>query len=244
MSYQAWRIVLLVVASVASAPDDSALANEKSDKSAVAMTSNVVTSKTASTGSSGLELAQQHLPQLLPLLNYLRTHEPTQYEKAVRDLDRAAKRLEAQQRRGDDFHDVALRQWQTRGRIDLLKAKLKVRPSEADRKRLLVEMQQLREIEVERLRLEFEVLAERQRMLSARVTQAEVAVKRANEQMDELNQSINRLNSQKIDSDWPAYRRAAGLERDADNSKKSNSLENSKPAQGAKASDRENGSSL
>jgi hypothetical protein len=244
MSYQVWRLVFLFVGSVAFFSNEPAEANDKSDSASVALATNAGTSNTAPVGSSGLELAQRHLPQLLPLLNYLRTNEPAQYEKAVRDLDRAAKRLEAQQRRGDEFHDLALRQWQTRGRIDLLKAKLKVRPSDSDRKRLLVEMQLAREIEVERLRLESEALAERQRVLSARVTQAEVAVKRASEQMDELNQTIQRLSSQKIDADWPAYRRAAGLERDTDNTKKSNSLENSKPAQGAKASDRENGSSL
>ena len=159
--------------------------------------------------SAGVQLARQHLAELLPLLSHLRVHEPAQYDKAIRELDRAAKRLESQQRRGGEFYDLALLQWQSRGRIDLLKAKLRVRPSESDRKRLLAEMRSLREVEIERLRLEWEVLSERQRMLAARVSQAESAAKRAKEQMEELNQSMERLTSQQIDSDWPVYRRAA-----------------------------------
>jgi len=194
--------------------------------------------------SPGVQLARRHLVDLLPLLSHLRTHEPAQYEKAIRELDRAAKRLESQQRRGDAFYDVALRQWQSRGRIDLLKAKLRVRPSDSDRKRLLAEMRLLREVEIQRLRLEFEVLSERQRMLAARVSQAESAALRAREQMEELNHSIERLTSQQIDSDWPIYRRAAGLDRESDSAKKLNKPANSKPNQGVKASDTDTGSSL
>lgn len=194
--------------------------------------------------SPGMQLARRHLAELLPLLSHLRVHELAQYDKAIRELDRAAKRLESQQRRGGELYDVALRQWQSRGRIDLLKAKLRVRPSESDRKRLLVEMRSLREVEIERLRLEWEVLSERQRMLAARVSQAESAAKRAKEQMEELNQNIERLTSQQIDSDSPVYRRAAGLDREPDSVKKLNKPANSKTNQGAKASDTDDGSSL
>ena len=194
--------------------------------------------------SPGVQLARRHLAELLPLLSHLRVHEPIQYDKAIRELDRAAKRLESQERRGGEFYDVALRHWQSRGRIDLLKAKLRVRPSESDRKRLLAEMRSLREVEIERLRLEWEILSARQRMLAARVSQAESAAKRAQEQMEELNQNIQRLTSQPIDSDSPAYRRAAGLDREPDSAKKLNKPANSKPNQGAKASNTDNGSSL
>jgi len=194
--------------------------------------------------SPGVQLARRHLAELLPLLSHLRAHEPAQYDKAIRELDRAAKRLESQQRRGDAFYDLALLQWQSRGRIDLLKAKLRVRPSESDRKRLLAEMRSLREVEIQRLRLECEVLSERQRMLAARVSQAESAALRAREQMEELNHSIERLTSQRIDSDWPVYRRAAGLDRESAAAKKPNKPANSKPNQGVRASDTDNGSSL
>lgn len=194
--------------------------------------------------SPGVQLAQQHLVDLLPLLTHLEAHEPAQYDKAIRELDRAAKRLEMQQRRGGEFYDVALRQWQSRGRIDLLKAKLRVRPSETDRKRLLAEMRVLREVEVERLRLELESLAQRQQVLATRVAQAEAAAKRTREQMEELNQDIQRLASQKIDSDWPVYRRAAGLDRESESSKKPSKTETNKPNQGAKASGSDSGSSL
>jgi len=173
-----------------------------------------------SVDSPGVELARQHLKALLPLLSHLRTHEPEQFEKAIRELDRAAKRLESQQRRGDEFYQIALQQWQSRGRIDLLKARLRVRPTDSDRNTLLAEMQRLREIEIERLRLEVETVIERQKMLAVRAAQAEAASKRTAEQLDELNQNIQRLTAQRIDSDWPVYRRAAGLDREPESAKK------------------------
>lgn len=194
--------------------------------------------------SPGVQLARRHLAELLPLLSHLRAHEPAQYDKAIRELDRSAKRLESQRRRGGEFYDLALLQWQSRGRIDLLKAKLRVRPSESDRKRLLAEMRSLREVEIQRLRLEWEVLSERQRMLAARVAQSESAALRTREQIEELDRNIERLTSQQIDNDWPVYRRAAGLDREADSSKKSNKPANSKPNQGVRTSDTDHGSSL
>jgi len=170
--------------------------------------------------SPGVELARRHLKELLPLLAHLRAYEPEQFEKAIRELDRAAKRLESQQRRGADFYDKSLQQWQSRGRIDLLKARLRVRPTESDRKALLAEMQRLRKVEIERLQLEVDAVSERQRMLALRVAQAEAASLRAGEQIDELNQNIERLAAQRIDGDWPVYRRAAGLDREPEATKK------------------------
>jgi chromosome segregation ATPase len=225
-------LVLLCVCAV------NSFANDQTQKATVGKggieDATVRNDSVADADSPGVQLARQHLAELLPLLSHLRTHEPGQYDKAIRELDRAAKRLETQQRRGNEFFDVALRQWQSRGRIDLLKAKLRIRPSESDRKRLLAEMQSLREVEVERLRLEWEVLAQRQQALAARVAQAEAASKRAEEQMEELNQNIQRLSSQQIDDDWPPYRRAAGLDRDPESAKKSNKAETIKPNPSAK----------
>ncbi len=175
--------------------------------------SQTATQDDESTLGPGERLAAEHLPDLLPMLTFLRDEEPKQYARAVRDLDRAASRLEIQQRRGPRFYDVALRQWQARGRIDLIRARLKVRPTEADRGRLLVEMQRLRKIELERLRLDDEALRRREAIYVQRAEQARAAVQRSRRQIDFLQQSIERLEAEPLTKQSPAYLRAAGLDR-------------------------------
>jgi hypothetical protein len=159
---------------------------------------------------SGWKLAQQHLPELLPVLVYLRDHAPERYQRAIRELDRAVKRLEAQRRRGPAFYDVALRQWQVRGQIDLIKARLKVRPTTGDRQLLLTQMQSLREIELERLRLDREVIVQRETANAQRLTQATELAERLKGQRDELDRAIERLHSEPMDATTPAYLKSIG----------------------------------
>jgi len=160
--------------------------------------------------SPGIELAERHLPELVPVLGHLRDHEPQQYAKAIADLDRAAKRLEIQSRRGEPFFDAALRQWQARGRVDLLKARVRVRPSEADFVRLKVAMKDYRESELARLKLERETLAERERMMVRRAEQATRAAERAAKQLAEIDRNIERVKAQRVDAQSAARRRAGG----------------------------------
>ena len=152
-----------------------------------------------SSESSGLDLARQHLPELVPVLEYLRSKEPDRYRKAILDLDRAVKRLELQRRRGQAFFDVALRQWQARGKIDLIKARLKVRPTAKDRDSLLVEMSRVREIELERLELERESVRQRERIASQRLTQAAQVVDRLKQQARELDLAIDNLTHRELE---------------------------------------------
>jgi len=160
--------------------------------------------------SPGVELAERHLPELLPVLGHLRDHEPQQYDKAIRDLDRAAKRLEMQARRGEKFFDAAMRQWQARGRVDLLKARLRVRPSDEDSARLVAAMKAYRESELARLTLERQTLEQRQRTLTQRAEQATQAANRAAKQLAEIDKNIERVKAQRIDA------RSAARRRDAD----------------------------
>jgi hypothetical protein len=184
----------------------------------------------ASAGSPGIELAERHLPELLPVLGHLRDHEPQQYAKAIADLDRAAKRLEIQSRRGEQFFDAALRQWQSRGRVDLLKARVRVRPSEADSVRLKAAMKDYRESELARLKLERETLAERERMMTRRAEQATRAAERAAKQLAEIDRNIERVKAQRIDAQ--AAGRSAARRRAADGNpaeRRSRSVTESEP---------------
>ncbi len=166
--------------------------------------------------SPGMTLAQQYLSELLPVLAHLRDHEPEQYEKALRDLDRAAKRLEILQRRDTELYDVSLREWQTRGRIDLLKARLRVRQSDTDARQLLVQMRLLRTAEIQRMSRERELLSERETMMSQRAVQAQQAVEKTRRQIDELERQIEQLVAQPLEANSPAYLRALGLQRGTD----------------------------
>lgn len=159
---------------------------------------------------SGWRLAEQHLPELLPVLVYLRDHAPERYQRAIRELDRAVKRLESQRRRGPAFYDVALRQWQVRGQIDLIKARLKVRPTTEDRQLLLTRMQGLREIELERLRLDREVIVQREAANAQRLSQAAELAERIRRQREDLDRAIERLEAEPIDATSPAYLKSIG----------------------------------
>jgi uncharacterized protein (DUF3084 family) len=107
--------------------------------------------------------------------------------------------LELQRRRGQAFFDVALRQWQVRGKIDLIKARLKVRPTAKDRDSLLVEMSRVREIELERLELERESVRQRERIASQRLTQAAQVVDRLKQQARELDLAIDNLTHRELE---------------------------------------------
>lgn len=159
---------------------------------------------------AGWKLAQQHLPELLPVLVYLRDHAPERYQRAIRELDRAVKRLETQRRRGPAFYDVALRQWQARGQLDLIKARLKVRPSAGDRQLLLTQMRSLREIELERMRLDREAIVQREAANAERLTQAAQLAERLGRQREELDREIERLQSEPVEITTPAYQKAIG----------------------------------
>lgn len=158
----------------------------------------------------GWKLAQQHLPELLPVLVYLRDHAPERYQRAIRELDRAVKRLETQRRRGPAFYDVALRQWQVRGQLDLIKARLKVRPSAGDRQLLLTQMRILREIELERMRLDRDAIVQREAANAERLTQATQLAERLGRQREELDRAIERLQSEPVELTTPAYQKAIG----------------------------------
>lgn len=153
--------------------------------------------KATSREDAGWMLAEQHLPELLPVLRYLREHEPERFETAMRDLNRAVKRLEVQAKRGDAFHDVALRGWQVRGRIDLIRARLKVRPSDSDRRQLASELLKQKEIEWERARLDRAALVEREAAIAQRLAQTRQLADRVRQQREELDRAIERLEAER-----------------------------------------------
>ncbi|TVP99503.1 MAG: hypothetical protein EA381_09570 [Planctomycetaceae bacterium] len=157
----------------------------------------------AGSDRDGWRLARQHLPELLPVLEYLREHEPERYERAMRELDRSAKRLEVQAKRGPAFLDNALRQWQVRGQIDLIRARLKVSPSDAGRRRLQAALRKQKEIEWERLQLDRTALVERESAIRQRLVQTTQLAERVRRQREELDRAIELLGAERPDLKMP-----------------------------------------
>lgn len=160
--------------------------------------------------SLGLELARRHLQELLPVLNHLRTHSPQQYEKAIRDLDRSAKKLESIRRRDAELYAISLREWQLRGQIDLLKARLRVKKSPAGQQEMLQRLQSLREAERDRIERELALIDEREAAYKERIEQIAALIRRGESLREQLSEQRQRLESESIDKNSTLYLKAIG----------------------------------
>ena len=158
--------------------------------------------------SPGFELAKKHLNELLPVLKHLKNHSPHQYEKAMRDLDRSAKRLDSIKNRDSKLFDISVREWKTRGHVDLLKAKVRIKKSDVDQKEILQQLQLLRDIELERLERELAILDERIAANEERVRQTKQMIDRGTELRTKLNAQRLQLESETIDENSYVYLRA------------------------------------
>lgn len=108
-------------------------------------------------GSPGLKLAQAKMRALVPLLENLKKRAPHQYEKAIRDLDRSAKRLESIRKRDEKLYELAAREWTLRSEAQLLKAKARVVKSNMDAEQWAQLEGAILEVQIARLEREIEL---------------------------------------------------------------------------------------
>lgn len=116
-------------------------------------------------------------PELAALLAHLKTKQPKEYERAVRDLFRVTEKLAMVNERDSRQYDLELKVWKAQSRAQLLVARLKMTdPESADREELT---NQLREILSEQMLARLEILRfERERVAG---------------RLDKLNEDISRL---------------------------------------------------
>lgn len=88
------------------------------------------------TETKAMELVRMHLPELGSVLQRLRSDRSPEYDRAVRDLARSARKLEAAKNRDERLYDLEVELLKSQNEVNLLTAKLKVRDSERDRKLL------------------------------------------------------------------------------------------------------------
>lgn len=106
-------------------------------------------------------LVQSHLPELRRVLDRLRTDEPRQYARAIRDLAKSARKLELAKKRDERLYDIEVELLKSTNQVNLLTAKLKVRDNRANRKELRLAAQQLLEARAARATYDVELFRDR-----------------------------------------------------------------------------------
>jgi type III secretory pathway component EscV len=108
-----------------------------------------------------LQLTREHLPQLTPLLQQLKIDQPRQYDRAVVDLARTAKKLSIAQKRDKQLYQVELELLKADTEANLIAAKLKVRDKRQDRDKLRDAVIRLHAAKQKKMQYEVELLQKR-----------------------------------------------------------------------------------
>jgi predicted nucleic-acid-binding protein len=115
--------------------------------------------------SESMEFVQSHHPELVALLQRLKSMKRDEYETAIRDLVKVRKRLETLEKRDSKLHVVELDAWKLQSKIDLLLARAVALDKEFDSSSLRTLVQKRIENQKERLELELANLLERQKQI-------------------------------------------------------------------------------
>jgi hypothetical protein len=124
-----------------------------------------------------MAFVERNHPELSGLLTHLKTSQPKEYERAVRDLFRNTEKLAMVQERDSKQYDLELKVWQAQSRAQLLVARLKMTdPESGDSEEL---KRQLREILSEQMQARLEVMRLERDRVSGR--------------LEKLNEDISRM---------------------------------------------------
>lgn len=111
--------------------------------------------------AAALELVRTHLPELKSVLQRLRADEPRQYNRAIVDLARSAKKLEVAKNRDIALFEIEAETLKSQNSVSLLTAKLKVRDNESDRQLLRQAVNRLQRAQIARAQYDVESLRAR-----------------------------------------------------------------------------------
>ncbi len=98
-------------------------------------------------------------------MSRLKQRSPGQFDKAMKDLDRAAKRLDSLKQREPSLYDSAIAEWRMRATLDLLKAKHKAKPSKESEAAIAKQQEAIRVIRIQQIKKELTALAAREKLL-------------------------------------------------------------------------------
>ena len=159
-----------------------------------------VTSKIdAATEKAAIGLVNEHLPELKKLLERLKQDSPRQYDAALRDLVKSARKLDYAKNRSEELFDIEVDLLKSQSRVKLLTAKLKVRDSEADRDSLKRAAKQLLDAELAKAQYNIHYLSDR--------------VKKAEQQLETAKkrfETMKRGQESRLERSYSALLRDAG----------------------------------
>jgi hypothetical protein len=165
------------------------------------------------------EFVEQNHAELAQLLAHLKTNQPKEYERAVRDLFRVTEKLALVRERDSRQYDLELRVWQAQSRAQLLVARMKMTdPASADNEEL---RKQLREILAEQWQARLEVLQLDRDRATARLNKLAAEIERIENQRDAIIDSQLRSLTNAGNSNAKAKARADREKSAADKPQKS-----------------------
>lgn len=148
------------------------------------------------TEAKSLALVQAHLPELSPVLKRLRADQPREYDRAIRDLAKNARKLELAKNRDERLYDAEVELLKAQNEVNLLTAKLKVRDRQNDRKRLREAASRLQQAQLVRAQYDVEIFQQRlekaQAQLDAAKGRLEAKQSNSQQQLDKLYQVLLR----------------------------------------------------
>lgn len=136
-----------------------------------------------STETIVMKLIDRHLPELAPMLARLRDRDVKQYNRAIAELARWSRRLEAAQKRDAKLYEIEVQLLKAESEVNLLTARLTVRDDSADREKLKKASARLQQIKLLRAQYDVDIGV-------ARLSRAERLLTVATERLESLQSSI------------------------------------------------------
>ncbi len=132
--------------------------------------------------TSAIDFVKAHHPELVTLLQLLKSMKETEYEAAIREINKTQKRLELFRNRDKEHYSIELETWKTQSKIDLLMARAIASGKELNASDLRKLIKRQSELQQKRLRHEQSVLADRQKNLKETLDKIEAEAEERVEQ--------------------------------------------------------------
>ena len=123
--------------------------------------------------SDAIAFVKEHHPELVALLQSLKSMRQKEYDMAIREIVRTKKRLEALAKKEIDLHGMELDAWKLKSKIDLLMARGIAQDKSFDKNALRELLSQQLENQKKRWKREQNSLAKRQELLAELLARTE-----------------------------------------------------------------------
>jgi hypothetical protein len=141
--------------------------------------------------ASAVEFVRANHPELVTLLQLLKSMKEAEYEAAIREVNKVQKRLDLFKNRDKEQYVIELESWKTQSKIDLLMARAIASGKELNSTELRKLIKRQTELQQKRLRHEQNILAERQKNLKETLDKIEAdAEERIEQQLATLTKCV------------------------------------------------------